>query len=116
MECLLPPFSPSLHSLLPSLSVPAHPVEEAHQGVVKNHCASLMEFQGKMSEACKKFESLEEEHVAQMVTFMIKIARVSPSVSLGSGTRGEGKEDRTCLQKGGFQDVPPLGGMTLFGM
>jgi len=47
--------------------------------VVKSHCASLMEFQGKMSEACKKFESLEEEHMAQMVTFMIKIARVSPS-------------------------------------
>ena len=39
-----------------------------------------MEFQGKFSLASMKFESLEEEHTAQMVTFMIKIARVSVCV------------------------------------
>ena len=37
-----------------------------------------MEFQGKMSEAAMKFESLEEEHMAQMVTFMIKLTQVMP--------------------------------------
>ncbi len=30
-----------------------------------------------MKEACRKFESIEEEHLAQMSTFMIKIAKVS---------------------------------------
>ena len=56
---------------------------------VAKHCDQLMEFQGKMSEACLKFESLEEEHLAQMVTFMIKIARVS--VFSSSRTFGMGK-------------------------
>ncbi len=36
-----------------------------------------MDFQLKMKEACQKFESLEEEHLAQMSTFVIKIAKVS---------------------------------------
>jgi len=35
-----------------------------------------MDFQGKMKEACQKFESIEEEHLAQMTTFVIKIAKV----------------------------------------
>ncbi len=51
--------------------------ETDHQGAVQRHCDHLMEFQGKMHEACMKFESLEEEHLAQMVTFMIKIAQVN---------------------------------------
>ena len=58
------------------MCVCAH-AESDHQEVVKQHCGLLMEYQGKMSEASMKFESLEEEHLAQMVTFMIKIARVS---------------------------------------
>ncbi len=51
--------------------------EKDHQGAVQRHCDHLMEFQGKMHEASMKFESLEEEHLAQMVTFMIKISQVS---------------------------------------
>ena len=35
-----------------------------------------MEFQGKFVEAALKFESVEEEHLAQMVTFMIKMSQV----------------------------------------
>ena len=35
-----------------------------------------MEFQGKMHEACQKFESMEEEHLAQMITFIIKMNQV----------------------------------------
>jgi len=50
-----------------------------HQSVVRRHCDQLMEFQGKMTEACQKFESLEEEHIAQMVTFMYNISQVGPS-------------------------------------
>ena len=52
--------------------------ETDHQGAVQRHCDHLMEFQGKMVEACRKFESMEEEHLAQMVTFMAKIAQVCP--------------------------------------
>jgi len=47
-----------------------------HQSVVRRHCDQLMEFQGKMTEACQKFESLEEEHIAQMVTFMYNISQI----------------------------------------
>ena len=32
-----------------------------------------------MKEACMKFEALEEEHLAQMSTFMLKLARVGSS-------------------------------------
>ena len=60
-----------------SLSPPPSTSESDHQSAVGKHCDQLMEFQGKMSEACVKFEHAEEEHMAQMVTFMIKIARVS---------------------------------------
>ena len=63
-------------SLPPSLPLSLSTVGD-HQQAVGKHCNQLMEFQGKMSEACTKFESIEEEHLAQMVTFMIKIARVS---------------------------------------
>ena len=34
----------------------------------------MMEYQGKHKEACVKFESIEEEHLAQMVTFTIQLA------------------------------------------
>lgn len=34
----------------------------------------MMEYQGKHKEACAKFESIEEEHLAQMVTFTIQLA------------------------------------------
>lgn len=51
-------------------------VESDHQAATKDQCERLMDFQGKMVEACQKFESLEEEHLAQMVTFMIKMAKV----------------------------------------
>ena len=50
--------------------------EADHQAAVRRQCEQLMEFQGKMKEACCKFESLEEEHLAQMSTFMLKLARV----------------------------------------
>ena len=50
--------------------------EGDHQAATKDHCERLMDFQGKMVEASQKFESLEEEHLAQMVTFMIKMAKV----------------------------------------
>ena len=50
--------------------------ETDHQTAVRRQCEQLMEFQGKMKEACGKFESLEEEHLAQMSTFMLKLARV----------------------------------------
>ena len=54
------------------------PFSEAdHQAAVKRQCEHMMEFQGKMKEACMKFEALEEEHLAQMSTFMLKLARVS---------------------------------------
>ena len=33
-----------------------------------------------MKEASQKFESLEEEHLAQMTNFMLKITKVSPGV------------------------------------
>ena len=51
-------------------------LETDHQTAVRRQCEQLMEFQGKMKEACGKFESLEEEHLAQMSTFMLKLARV----------------------------------------
>lgn len=62
-------LSPCFHVCIP---------ETDHQGAVQRHCNHLMEFQGKMHEACLKFESLEEEHLAQMVTFMIKTSQVCP--------------------------------------
>jgi len=62
---------------LPLLRSPSS--ESDHQSVVQRHCDQLMEFQGKMTEACQKFESLEEEHIAQMVTFMYNISQVGPS-------------------------------------
>jgi len=34
----------------------------------------MMEYQVKHKEACAKFESIEEEHLAQMVTFTIQLA------------------------------------------
>ena len=34
----------------------------------------MMDYQGKHKEACTKFESIEEEHLAQMVTFTIQLA------------------------------------------
>ena len=43
---------------------------------VEAHTKQLMEFQGKMVEACQKFESLEEEHLAQMITFIMKMSQV----------------------------------------
>ena len=36
----------------------------------------MMEYQGKHKEACAKFESIEEEHLAQMITFSIQLASV----------------------------------------
>ena len=45
---------------------------------MQRHSNQLTVFQSKMVEACQKFESLEEEHIAQMVTFVIKLAQVGP--------------------------------------
>ena len=36
----------------------------------------MMEYQGKHKEACAKFESIEEEHLAQMITFTIQLASI----------------------------------------
>ena len=36
----------------------------------------MMEYQGKHKEACAKLESIEEEHLAQMITFSIQLASV----------------------------------------
>ena len=70
----LPPHLTINISLFISFSV--SPAEADHQTAVRRQCEQLMEFQGKMKEACGKFESLEEEHLAQMSTFMLKLARV----------------------------------------
>ena len=42
-----------------------------------------MDFQAKMKEASQKFESLEEEHLAQMTNFMLKITKVSLGLRAG---------------------------------
>ena len=63
--------------LMPFFSLYNSPSPESdHQTAVRRQCEHLMEFQGKMKEASAKFESLEEEHLAQMSTFMLKLARV----------------------------------------
>ena len=64
-------------------------LEKEHEDAVKKHCNHLMEFQGKMSEACMKFESLEEEHLAQMVTFMGKITQVCWVLGVGKGSSNQ---------------------------
>ena len=63
----------NLFQELPPLSL-----ESDHKGAVQRHSDQLTEFQSKMVEACQKYESLEEEHIAQMVTFVIKLAQVGP--------------------------------------
>ena len=52
---------------------------------MKKHFSQLSEFKEKMSTACIKFESLEEEHMTQMATFMMKIAQVGTSVCVCVG-------------------------------
>ena len=44
---------------------------------VEVHTRQFMGFQGNMLEACQKFGSLEEEHLAQMITFVMKMSEVS---------------------------------------
>ena len=74
-----------------ALSLPLSPPSESdHQQAVKRQCEQLMEFQGKMKEACVKFESLEEEHLAQMSTFMLKMARVRKCLNDQERRGGEG--------------------------
>lgn len=68
----------------------------SHQTAVQKHCDHLMEFQGKMVEASLKFESLEEEHLAQMVTFMIKISQVIGG-GWGGGERGVSRRGGACV-------------------
>ena len=46
---------------------------------VKKHCDTLMEFQGKLLEACQKFESLEEEYLTRMTGFMGKMSDIQNS-------------------------------------
>eukprot|EP00731_Ephydatia_muelleri_P018986 Em0011g1026a len=50
-----------------------------HQMAVKKHCDTLMEFQGKLLEACQKFESLEEEYLTRMTGFMGKMSDIQNS-------------------------------------
>ena len=56
---------------------PLTPLTEAdHQVAVKKHCECLMEFQGKLSEACQKFEIVEEEYLHHMTGFMGKLSDI----------------------------------------
>ena len=48
--------------------------EQEYTTSVENHVNMMMEYQGKHKEACAKFESIEEEYLAQMVTFTIQLA------------------------------------------
>lgn len=48
--------------------------EQEYTTAVENHVNMMMEYQGKHKEACAKFESIEEEYLAQMVTFTIQLA------------------------------------------
>ena len=50
--------------------------EQEYTSTVDNHVKLMMEYQGKHKEACAKFESIEEEHLAQMITFSIQLASV----------------------------------------
>ncbi len=59
------------------MTPPPPPLESDHQTATRRQCEQVMDFQLKMKEACQKFESLEEEHLAQMSTFVIKIAKAS---------------------------------------
>ena len=43
---------------------------------VETHTRQFMGFQANMLEACQKFGSLEEEHLAQMITFVMKMSEV----------------------------------------
>ena len=60
--------------------LPLFSPENDHRSAVQRHSNQLTEFQSKMVEACQKYESLEEEHIAQMVTFVIKLAQVASSL------------------------------------
>ena len=48
--------------------------EQEYTTAVENHVNMMMDYQGKHKEACAKFESIEEEYLAQMVTFTIQLA------------------------------------------
>ena len=43
---------------------------------VEAHTRQFMGFQANMLEASQKFGSLEEEHLAQMITFVMKMSEV----------------------------------------
>ena len=49
-------------------------IEQEYTTAVDNHVKQMMEYQGKHKEACTKFESIEEDHLSQMVTFTIQLA------------------------------------------
>ncbi|XP_065903743.1 F-BAR domain only protein 2-like isoform X2 [Dysidea avara] len=48
--------------------------KQEYTTAVENHVNMMMDYQGKHKEACAKFESIEEEYLAQMVTFTIQLA------------------------------------------
>jgi hypothetical protein len=43
-----------------------------HKDAVAQHCNKVMDVQGKMREAFQKFQSLEEDHISQLLLFVIK--------------------------------------------
>jgi hypothetical protein len=49
---------------------------------VEAHTKQFMGFQGNMLEACQKFGSLEEEHVAQMITFVMKMSEAQETTHI----------------------------------
>ncbi|XP_064386367.1 F-BAR domain only protein 2-like [Halichondria panicea] len=69
------PAKPNLESRLHQAKAWMETMKSDHQTATRRQCEQVMDFQLKMKEACQKFESLEEEHLAQMSTFVIKIAK-----------------------------------------
>ena len=57
-------------------TTPSRCAEEDYKMAVETHTRQLMGFQGNMLEACQKFEGIEEEHLAQMITFVMKMSEV----------------------------------------
>jgi hypothetical protein len=49
---------------------------------VETHTRQFMGFQANMLEACQKFGSLEEEHLAQMITFVMKMSEAQENVHI----------------------------------
>ena len=65
-----------LRSSTHSLSLSHSLSEVDYKMAVEAHTRQFMGFQANMLEASQKFGSLEQEHLAQMITFVMKMSEV----------------------------------------